>query len=101
MSSRHRQWRLRGLRRGCHDDFGVERPELIGDVRVERDGGDSDQWTPALHENNRPIEPYILAVRIIFSTMTWRTHQPAFGQNAFLVKPLCQFAIAGPKSAEA
>jgi hypothetical protein len=25
---------------GRRDDFGVERPELIGDVRVERDGGD-------------------------------------------------------------
>jgi hypothetical protein len=36
MSSRHGQWRLRGRR----DEFGVERPELIGDVRVERDGGD-------------------------------------------------------------
>jgi len=22
-------------------------------------GGDSDQWTPALYENNRPIEPYL------------------------------------------
>ena len=37
----------------------MERPELIGDVRVERDGGDSDQWTRALYENNRPIEPYL------------------------------------------
>jgi hypothetical protein len=30
---------MRRLRRGRRDDLGLERPELVGDVGVERDAG--------------------------------------------------------------